>query len=404
MFLSDTKVRAAKPSTKTITLNDGGGLQLEVRPTGSKLWRYRCTINGKRTRLSIGEYPAIGLKAARLQRDALKEKIAQGLDPRIEEEPKVVPSETFAVMVDRYLDHYREDRNEKYWEGVESLFRRDAIPIIGEYPINQIKAKQIIPIVQAVQARGALESGKRLFTQISKVFKFAVSHGEAERNPCADIDRSMILQKPTGRKYPTITDPEEIAKLMKAINRYTGWIMVRLGLLFLAYSTARPGNVRLAEWDEIDWDNKLWIIPAHKMKTGEQHTIPLSDQLLEILTLAKHYRQGGSYIFYSNRNTNAPMSDVTLGKALRTTIGYSNDRIVPHGFRAMFSTIAHEQSGFSSDIIEVQLSHKVGSKVAQAYNRAQYLDQRRELLEWWGRWLENKTSIKNSKNCHIVLC
>ncbi len=387
MFLSDTKVRAAKPDTKTITLNDGGGLQLEVRPTGSKLWRYRCTINGKRTRLSIGEYPAIGLKAARLQRDILKEKIAQGLDPRIKEEPTVVPSETFAVMVDRYLDHYREDRNEKYWEGVESLFRRDAIPIIGEYPINQIKAKQIIPIVQAVQARGALESGKRLFTQISKVFKFAVSHGEAERNPCADIDRSMILQKPTGRKYPTITDPDEIAKLMKAINRYTGWIMVRLGLLFLAYSTARPGNVRLAEWDEIDWDNKLWIIPAHKMKTGEQHTVPLSDQLLEILTLAKHYRQGGSYIFYSNRNTNAPMSDVTLGKALRTTIGYSNNRIVPHGFRAMFSTIAHEQSGFSSDIIEVQFAHKVGSKVAQAYNRAQYLSQRRELLAWWGEWL-----------------
>jgi len=393
MFLSDTKVRAAKPGTKTIILNDGGGLQLEVRPTGSKLWRYRCTIKGKRTRLSIGEYPAIGLKSARLQRDALKEKIAQGLDPRIEEEPKVVPSETFAVMVDRYLDHYREDRNEKYWEGVESLFRRDAIPIIGEYPIKQIKAKQIIPIVQAVQARGALESGKRLFTQISKVFKFAVSHGEAERNPCADIDRSMILQKPTGRKYPTITDPEEIAKLMKAINRYTGWIMVRLGLLFLAYSTARPGNVRLAEWDEIDWDNKLWIIPAHKMKTGEQHTIPLSDQLLEILTLAKHYRQGGSYIFYSNRNTNAPMSDVTLGKALRTTIGYSNDHIVPHGFRAMFSTIAHEQSGFSSDIIEVQLAHKVGSKVAQAYNRAQYLDQRRELLAWWGKLLDEDKEI-----------
>ena len=170
---------------------------------------------------------------------------------------------------------------------------------------------------------------------------------------------------------------------MKAINnRYTGWIMVRLGPLFLPYSTTRPGNVRLAEWDEIDWDNKLWIIPAYKMKTGEQHTIPISDQLLEILTLAKHYRQGGSYIFYSNRNTNAPMSDVTLGKALRTTIGYSNDRIVPHGFRAMFSTIAHEQSGFSSDIIEVQLAHKVGSKVSQAYNRSQYLDQRKELLGW----------------------
>jgi integrase len=391
MFLSDTKVRSAKPGTKTITLNDGGGLQLEVKPTGSKLWRYRCTISGTRTRLSIGEYPSISLKAARLQRDALKEQIAQGEDPRIKEEPtEEAPKKTFAQMVDLYLDHYREDRNVKYWEGVESLFRRDANPVIGEYPIDQIKAKQIIPIVQSVQARGALESGKRLFTQISKVFKFAVSHGEAERNPCADIDRSMILQKPTGRKYPTITDPEEIGKLMSAIDRYTGWIMVRLGLLFLAYSAARPGNVRLAEWDEIDWETKQWIIPGEKMKTGSEHIVPLSDPLLEILKQAKHYAKGGKYIFYSNRDANAPMSNVTLGKALRTTIRYSNDRIVPHGFRAMFSTIAHEKSDFSSEVIEVQLAHKIGSRVAQAYNRAQYLDQRKELMRWWGEWLEEQ--------------
>lgn len=393
MLLSDTKIKSAKPSDKTITLNDGGGLQLEVKPTGSKLWRYRCTIDGTRTRLSIGEYPSIGLKSARIKRDELKEQIAKGLDPRIKEEPTDEPlSKTFAQMVELYLDHYREDRNVKYWEGVESLFTRDANPVIGKHPINQITAKQIIPIVQSVQDRGALESGKRLFTQISKVFKFAVSHGKTERNPCADIDRSMILQKPSDRNYPTITDPAEIGKLIKAINHYTGWIMVRLGLLFLAYSTARPGNVRFAEWDEIDWDEKLWIIPAKKMKTGIQHIIPLSDQMLEILNLAKHYRQGGNYIFYSNRNINSPMSDVTLGKALRTTIGYSNDRIVPHGFRAMFSTIANEQSGFSSDIIEVQLAHKIGSRVSQAYNRAQYLSQRRELVRWWNDWLDERGS------------
>ena len=390
MLLSDTKIKTTKPSTKIISLNDGDGLLLEVRPVGSKLWRYRFTYQGKRTRLSLGSYPAVSLRAARTKRNEIKKMIANDIDPRIKEEATdTPPSKTFCQMVKLYLEHYKENRNEKYWEGVESLFRRDANPIIGNHAIDQIQAKHIIPIVQSVQERGALESGKRLFTQISKVFKFAVSHGECERNPCADIDRSMILQKPTGRKYPTITDPKEIAKLMKTINRYTGWIMVRLGLLFLAYSTARPGNVRLAEWDEIDWDNKLWIIPAHKMKTGEQHTIPLSDQLLEILNLAKHYRQGGSYIFYSNRNKNAPMSDVTLGKALRTTIGYSNDHIVPHGFRAMFSTIAHEKSDFSSEVIEVQLAHKIGSRVAQAYNRSQYLSQRRELAKWWGEWLTN---------------
>jgi len=296
-------------------------LQLEVKPTGSKLWRLRCTIEGKRTRLSIGEYPAISLKMARLKRDELKEQIANGMDPRIKEKAETIEEKkTFSQMVHLYLAHYKADRNEKYWEGVESLFRRDANPIIGELPIDQITAKQIIPIIKSVQDRGALESGKRLFTQISKVFKFSVSHGEAERNPCADIDRSMVLQKSTGRNYPTITDPKEIGKLISAIDCYTGWVMVRLGLLFLAYSAIRPGNFRMAECDEINFEQKLWTIPGKKMKIGDEHIVPLSQQLMEILKQAKHFSKGGKYIFYSNRDLNAPMSDVTLGKALRTTI------------------------------------------------------------------------------------
>jgi len=389
MLLSDTKIKSEKASTKTITLNDGGGLQLEIKPTGSKLWRLRCTIDGKRTRLSIGEYPSVSLKAARAKRNELKEKIANGIDPRIKKETgETEDRKTFEEMVDLYLDHYRADRNEKYWEGVESLFRRDANPVMGNIPIDQITAKQIIPIVQSVQDRGALESGKRLFTQIGKVFKFAVSHGEAERNPCSDIDHSMILQKPTGRNYPTITDKKEIGRLIDAIDHYTGWIMVRLGLLFLAYSAIRPGNVRLAEWDEIDWDKKQWVIPGDKMKTGEEHIVPLSSQLLEILKQAKHFSQDNKYIFYSNRHPNSPMSNTAMGKALRTTLGFGNDKIVPHGFRAMFSTIAHEHSNFSTEVIEVQLAHKVGSKVSQAYNRAKYLQQRKELIQWWGDWLD----------------
>lgn len=398
MLLTDTKVRSEKATTKTITLNDGGGLQLEINPKGSKLWRLRCTINGKRTRLSIGEYPSISLKSARTKREELKEQIANGIDPRIKEyEEDTQENKSFQEMVHLYLEHYRADRNEKYWQGVESLFIRDAIPVIGAIPIDQITAKQIIPIVMSVQDRGAMESGKRLFTQIGKVFKFAVSHGEADRNPCADIDSSMVLQKPTGRNYPTITDPVEIGKLINSIHRYTGWTMVRLGLLFLIYSAIRPGNVRLAEWDEIDWDKRQWIIPGNKMKTGDEHIVPLSNQLFDILKQAKLLNHGGKYIFYSNRNPNSPMSDVTLGKALRTTIGYSNDKIVPHGFRAMFSTIAHEYSNFPTEVIEVQLAHKVGSKVSQAYNRAQYLAQRKELVQWWGDWLNERGNNDTNK-------
>lgn len=390
MFLTDRKIKLEKPATKSKFLNDGGGLQLEIKPHGIKLWRYRCTINGKRTRLSLGEYPAVSLKAAREKRDTFKSLIAQGIDPRsVKEIPKEEKQNfvSFGDMVKRYLEHYRADRNEKYWQGVESLFRRDVLPVIGNLPIEEINSKQIVTIVQAVQGRGAVESAKRLFTQISKVFKFAIAHGECTRNPCGDIERSMVLQKPTGRNYPTITDPKEIGKLMYDIDHYTGWYMVRFGLLFLAYSAIRPGNVRLAEWSEIDWEKKQWIIPAEKMKTGKEHIVPLSRQMLEILKFAKHYATGGKYIFFSNRHKNSPMSDVTFSKAL-WRMGYGNDTIVPHGFRAMFSTIANEHSEFGFEVIETQLAHKIGSKVAQAYNRAQYLPQRKKMMQWWADWLD----------------
>jgi integrase len=163
---------------------------------------------------------------------------------------------------------------------------------------------------------------------------------------------------------------------MYDIDHYTGWYMVRFGLLFLAYSAIRPGNVRLAEWNEIDWDKKQWIIPGKKMKTGKEHIVPLSRQMLEILKFAKHYATGGKYIFFSNRHKNSPMSDVTFSKAL-WRMGYGNDTIVPHGF----------------EVIETQLAHKIGSKVAQAYNRAQYLPQRKKMMQWWADWLDEQKNI-----------
>jgi len=392
MKLTDTKIKNTKPGKKIIHLNDGDGLWMEVRPTGSKLWRYRFTFAGKRSRLSIGEYPAVSLKAARKKRDELKEMFAIGIDPREQKKSSQKENEAFISVKDivkEYLEHYESKRNEKYWQGVKSLFRRDVLPVIGELPIEKINSKQIVKIVQAVQERGAVESARRLLTQISKVFKFAIAHGECSRNPCNDIERSMILKEPTGRNYPTITDPKEIGKLLYDIDHYTGWYMVRFGLMFLAYSAIRPGNVRFAQWCEIDWNNKQWVIPGKKMKTGKEHIVPLSRQMIEILQFAKHYSTGGEYIFFSNRHKNSPMSDVTFSKALKR-MGYGNNSIVLHGFRAMFSTIANEYSNFGFEIIETQLAHKVGSRVSQAYNRAKYLAQRKEMMQWWADWLDEQ--------------
>ena len=211
MKLSDSKIKNTKPGKKIIHLNDGDGLWMEVRPVGSKLWRYRFTFKGKRTRLSLGEYPAVSLKVAREKRDELKTLIVQGINPRTTKETPKDETQAFVSfgdMVKKYLDHYRADRNEKYWQGVESLFKRDVLPIIGKLPIEEINSKQIVTIVQAVQGRGAVESARRLFTQLGKVFKFSIAYGECTRNPCGDIERSMVLQKPTGRNYnvPTKTN------------------------------------------------------------------------------------------------------------------------------------------------------------------------------------------------------
>jgi len=395
--LSDKEVNATKPKEKMYKLFDGGGLYMEVPPEQSKRWRIKYRFGGKEKTLSLGTYPNVSLKSARTKREKIKQLLDEGIDPsQIRKQKKVqevqsqeVSENTFERSATLYIEHLRPNRQEKYWDSIESAFKRLIHPIIGNKNINDVNAKDIIEVLNHIQNRGTIETAHRLFTQISSVFKFAVSHGFAERNPCGDMDKSHVLKKVQTQHYATITNNEQIGKLLYDINKYSGAFTVRMALKFAPYVAIRPYNIRFARWKDIDFNAKLWRIPADEMKTKQEHIIPLTKSALEILIEVQKFTGDGEYIFPSDRNPNRPFSDTTLNKAL-TRMGYDSSKLVTHGFRAMFSTVANEQSSFRSEVIETQLAHKVGNEVSRAYNRAQYLQERKELMQWWSDYLDEQ--------------
>ena len=392
--LTDKECKALEPKAKDYKVFDSGGLFMLVAKSGGKRWRLKYRFDGKERILALGVYPEITLAKARKLRGDYKEQIANGINPaeqrkqnkrdlKMEEQREY---NTFKIVALQYFAK-RNELNEAYRERLKNSFKNDVYPYIGNIPIDDVEPIQIIDIVKRVERRGATESAHRLFTQLSKVFKYGVSNLLAKRNICNDMDKKEILKSHTAKNYPTITNPKEIGILLNVIDDYTGDYLVKMALTIAPYVFLRPNNLRFAQWSEIDFEARLWRIPAEKMKTKREHLIPLTDRTIEILKEVQLYSGEATYIFHSMRSTTAQMSDATLNNALRR-MGYSKDEIVTHGFRAMFSTIAHEE-GKPHDVIETQLAHSVGNAVSQAYNRAKYLDERKELMQWWSDYLDN---------------
>ncbi len=394
MALTDKEVRTAQPRERDYKLFDGQGLFLLVAKTGGKRWRLKYRVNRKEKVLALGTYPTLSLKEARNMANGYRLEIAKGIDPAQERKAKKealkhqekVQRHTFKIVANAYMKQ-RSDLNSSYKTKLENAFKNDAYPFIGDKPITEIMPKDIIEAVKHVQERGAVESAHRLFTQIGRVFKYAVSNQIADRNPCNDMDKTMILESPPKRNYPTITEPKAIAALLNSIDDYTGDYTTKMALRLLPHVFVRPFNLRYMEWDEVDLKDRLWRIPKEKMKTKKDHIVPLTDTTVSILEDIQRLTGNGIYVFPGLRSKTAPMSDGTLNGALRR-MGYTKEEIVPHGFRAMFSTIAHEKSDLSHEVIEAQLAHSVGSSVSQAYNRAIYLEERKKLMKWWSDYLD----------------
>jgi len=266
---------------------------------------------------------------------------------------------TFEKLSREYLDKAKSNISEHHYNRTITALERDCFKYIGHKPINEITARDILAILHIMVERDAKESARKLFYSISKIFKWSVANYKADRNPTADFLLEEILGKKSKAHYPTITDDKGIKALLLAIDSYQGEITTKYALKLQAYTALRPFNIRHAEWIEIDFKAKQWNIPASKMKTKEDLIVPLTDTVINILEEMRQYTCDGKYIFHSPRSKISPMSDNTLLGAIRR-LGYTKDEFVPHGFRAMFSTIAHEKSKFKHEVIEIQLAHSVG--------------------------------------------
>ena len=405
-MLTNTQVKTLKRKDKLYRVTDYDGLSIEIPIKGKLRWRFRYQFEGKAIQKSFGTYPEVSLKEARDLRDSARANIAKNIDPFLStksEEPK--EEKIFKEWSEYYLEKVIGDVSETHIVRTLKGFKADVYPVIGDMKMNDVRAKDIIQIVNTMADRGAKESAKKVFSSISRCFQVCMANypDDIERNPTKDVAIKDLLGKTKEVHYPIITDAKELGALLNAIDSYSGDLSTKLGLLMIAHTFVRPHNIRFAMWEEIDFEKRQWIIPKKKTKTRQELIVPLSNQVLEILEQAKSinierkqyqhikdgaYANAGALIFPSQRSKTQQMSDAAMVGALRR-LGYAKDEIVAHSFRGIFSTIAHEAGIYGHDVIEIQLSHSVGSKVSQAYNRALHLKDRTEMMQWYSDLLES---------------
>ena len=391
IMLTNSQIKTLKPKDKLYRVTDYDGLSIEVPLKGKLRWRFRYRFNNKAVQKSLGTYPEVSLKEARDLRDAARADIAKKLDPfpsvKVEEQ-KVV--KTFKEWSEFYLEKVTGDVSETHLIRVVKGFKADVYPYIGDMEMNDIRAKHIIQIVNVMAERGARESAKKVFSSISRCFQICITSypDDIERNPCKDIALKDLLGKREKVHYPIITDPKELGILMSMIKEYQGHTSTRLALLMIANTFVRPHNIRHAKWSQINFDTAQWVIPANEMKIRKELIVPLSSQVIEILKEAQTISNPNSYVFPSPKSKTTPLSDAALVGALRR-LGYTKEQIVAHSFRGIFSTLAHEAAKYDHAVIETQLAHSVGSSVSQAYNRARYLKERTEMMQWYSDLLES---------------
>jgi len=407
--LTDKKIQNAKAKEKKYKLSDGGGLFLEIRPNGSKLWRLSYRINGKSKEYSVGTLKEYSLQEARERREALKKLVARGIDINEEKKKKKLlhkeatekQANTFYKISQSWLKDYskRKALTENYTKKLESALINYVYPSIQKKAIDEVTRKDIMKILEYVaDTKGLRETAHRLHTQLNSIYMYAVTHEYVGLNIIRDIDKSIIIGKVNKKHYPTLTKEKEIKGLLLAIDDYNGDYSTKKALQIMPYVFVRSFNIRHAEWSEIDFKNKEWIIPSEKMKMKTEFILPLPPQVMKILEEMKEFKLSERYIFPSSRYRDRPMSDNTLTSAIRR-MGYSKDEFVPHGFRSMFSTIANTRANHEGtdkrDIIEALLAHKEKNKIREAYNRTSNRDlikPMREVIEWYGDFLEG---VKN---------
>ncbi|MDR4519643.1 MAG: tyrosine-type recombinase/integrase [Nitrosomonas sp.] len=389
MKLTDPIIKAAKPKEKPYKLSDGQGLTLLIQPNGSKWWRYRYRINGKEKMLSIGTYPNVTLKKAREKRVTADDLLKQSIDPsQHRQEQKqiaaIAAENSFESVARQWWNHWKHARTERHADYVIRRLEADIFPVIGNKPIHSITAPTLLMAIKKIESRGALDIAKRALSTCGQVFRYAVGHGLAERNPAADIKPSDVL-KPTRKANYARLDQKDLPELLQKIYEYDGQPLTRIALQLMALTFVRTGELIGARWEEIDMTAKQWRIPAERMKMRSPHIVPLSSQSLTLINELRTLALDDILLLPSERRDGKTMSNNTILYALYR-LGY-HSRMTGHGFRGIASTILHER-GYNHEYIELQLAHSPRDAVSAAYNHALYLDQRARMMQEWADYLD----------------
>ncbi|HAV5332944.1 integrase arm-type DNA-binding domain-containing protein [Acinetobacter baumannii] len=388
-MLTDAKVRKLKPLDKKARYSDEKGMYLEVTPSGGMYWRLKFRLNGKENIFSIGTYPEVSLAQARRCRDEARLKIKDGINPNELKKAKklqVDESMLFKVLAMEWMEDRKAVIKDATYLRDLSVFEKDLFPYIGKMPIDQIRGKDIFACAKRIEERGAQEMARRSIPLAGRVFRFAIRKGLIENDPTPHLQEAL---KPRKVKHMARLDISEFPAFLARMDRYHGNIVIKTALQLMTLTFVRTAELRLMEWDEIDFESKLWRIPADKMKMALPHIVPLSRQAIALLEVLRPITGMKQYVFY-NYSTAKPISSNALLCAIRT-MGY-NGKMTGHGFRGLASTTLHEQ-GYMHDAIEVQLAHRVGNAVSQAYNHAQYLDYRIKMMQEWSDFID---SLRNN--------
>ncbi len=389
---TDVAARQAKPEDKPykVAVGEAKGMYLEVMPNGSKYWRLKYRVNGKEKRLALGVYPEVSLSLARERRDEARKLLAQDIDPgEHKKATKAAKADraanSFEVVAREWFSKYSPTWTPGHADRIIQRLERDLFPWIGSRPIADITAPELLATLRRIEARGALETAHRALQNSGQVFRYAIATGRAQRDPSPDLKGALPPVKQT--HLAAITEPAQVGALLRAFDDYRGHFVTRCALRFAPLVFVRPGELRNAEWAEIDLEKAEWNIPAERMKMREPHLVPLSEQAVAILKELQALTGDGRYLFPSPRTSQRPMSNNAILAAMRR-MGFAKDEMSGHGFRAMARTILDEVLQVRPDYIEHQLAHAVRDPNGRAYNRTAHLPERRNMMQQWADYLD----------------
>ncbi|WP_313737157.1 tyrosine-type recombinase/integrase [Sphingobium yanoikuyae] len=389
-MLTYIQINAAKPREKAWSLSDSQGLLLVIQPNGSKLWRFKYRFLHKQKTLYLGGWPHVSLADARVRRDEAKRKIAEGLDPALEKKrariaAKHAAANTFEAVAEEWLVKCERDGLAPVTIDKIRWLLAKAYPLIGTIPIAQITPHEALAVLRKVEATGAYESARRMRSVLSRVFRYGVATVRCDKDVAADLRGAIAA--PKVKHFAAITKPSEVGQLLRAIEGYSGHKVTIMAMRLSPHVLLRPGELRQAEWTDIDFDEAIWFIPAERMKMRRPHRVPLSRQVIVMLKELHEHTHWWKYLFPCLGKPRKAMSENAVNQGLRK-LGYTTDQMTAHGFRAMAATLLNEMGQWNPDAIERQLAHVDTNQVRRAYARGEYWDERVEMMQYWSDYLD----------------